>query len=445
MSKVEIINYTPEPERIVASSARISSTKGTATEIYEKSATTENEKLVNGVIKLGHVTTAEHAVFNLAFECSVVVEQMLIEARLASFTIKSRRYVQYSDMGFVGAGKFGDDYDKHVKYLFGQYDKLIDLGVEKEDARFILPYAMMSHIYCTVNARQMMKIIYMLTKSNLPEAISLGDDLYNKAMEIMPSVFQNTFTVEKDSKNKAKSMAEILDGVSILDEESENVVDLICSPANTDEAVAVIAIMNELGCDDEKAWGLLQDLNEFDVIDSVLDSRRPRELEQVNFTFRFNSISLATLTHLTRHRMQALIVPGIETFHEAYEIVAPNFKSLKALQIYYETSEVNREFIKKKKGIMLSSELAYLALAGYKIPVISTMNARELLHFLRLRTCTRAQWEIRDIAIEMLRQLRSESYLFSSFGPSCFMDGKCPEGRMCCGRQDEMKRDFGNE
>ena len=72
------------------------------------------------------------------------------------------------------------------------------------------------------------------------------------------------------------------------------------------------------------------------------------------------------------------------------------------------------------------------------------MNAGELYVFFRLRCCTRAQWEIRDAACQALRRpaARSRRSLFRLYGPTCFCTGKCPEGKMTCGRQTEMKRKF---
>ena len=50
--------------------------------------------------------------------------------------------------------------------------------------------------------------------------------------------------------------------------------------------------------------------------------------------------------------------------------------------------------------------------------IIVTMNARELLHFFELRCCERAQWEIRAMAIEMLRLVKPAApVIFSSAGP----------------------------
>ena len=82
-------------------------------------------------------------------------------------------------------------------------------------------------------------------------------------------------------------------------------------------------------------------------------------------------------------------------------------------------------------------------LSGNVIDFVTTMNARELRLFLKLRTCNRAQWEIRALATELLFLLRKDNpLLFARFGPSCVIDGKCPEGRMCCGQMQEMRRRF---
>ena len=78
--------------------------------------------------------------------------------------------------------------------------------------------------------------------------------------------------------------------------------------------------------------------------------------------------------------------------------------------------------------------------------VMTTINARELQLFLRLRTCSRAQWEVREIAVEMLRLLRgSFPELFGKFGPSCYLTGVCPEGAMTCGRSAAVKARFAGE
>lgn len=70
--------------------------------------------------------------------------------------------------------------------------------------------------------------------------------------------------------------------------------------------------------------------------------------------------------------------------------------------------------------------------------IIVTMNIRSLFNFFKHRCCNRAQWEIRDVANEMLRQcMEIAPNIFKYAGPECVTKGKCPEGKMSCGRKPE--------
>lgn len=74
--------------------------------------------------------------------------------------------------------------------------------------------------------------------------------------------------------------------------------------------------------------------------------------------------------------------------------------------------------------------------------IVVTMNARSLLHFFSLRTCNRAQWEIREMATEMLKICKGiYPHLFESAGPVC-VAGVCPEGTMTCGKAKEVREKF---
>jgi thymidylate synthase (FAD) len=74
--------------------------------------------------------------------------------------------------------------------------------------------------------------------------------------------------------------------------------------------------------------------------------------------------------------------------------------------------------------------------------IVVTMNARELLHFFRLRGCERAQWEIREMAIEMIKLAKSAApIIFADTGPACVSD-TCSEGKMTCGSPKEIRAKF---
>lgn len=66
-----------------------------------------------------------------------------------------------------------------------------------------------------------------------------------------------------------------------------------------------------------------------------------------------------------------------------------------------------------------------------KTNIIVTMNARELRRSFNLRCCMRSQWEIRETAIEMLKQAKKATpALFENAGSPCVEIGYCPEGKM---------------
>ena len=72
--------------------------------------------------------------------------------------------------------------------------------------------------------------------------------------------------------------------------------------------------------------------------------------------------------------------------------------------------------------------------------MVMTMNARELLHFFSLRCCYRAQWEIREVAWQMLKLVSQVApNLFEKAGPNCIGSG-CTEGVKSCGRQAEVRK-----
>ncbi len=75
--------------------------------------------------------------------------------------------------------------------------------------------------------------------------------------------------------------------------------------------------------------------------------------------------------------------------------------------------------------------------------IICTFNARSLMNFFEHRCCNRAQWEIRDVAQQMLLLVKDAApHIFKKAGPACLY-GTCPEGKMSCGRAKEMREKFG--
>ena len=86
-----------------------------------------------------------------------------------------------------------------------------------------------------------------------------------------------------------------------------------------------------------------------------------------------------------------------------------------------------------------AEDARYLLPNACETKMVVTMNARSLQNFFHLRCCSRAQWEIRAVADEMLRLVYPLApHVFAAAGPRC-LGGPCPEGGMCCGKQNAVR------
>ena len=196
-SVAKIISWNVDNEAVCASAAKMSTTKGNANEIFEKSRNNpQNTDLIKKVLRSGHKSVIEHAVFSIAFwDVSAFVEQFLIECRLASFTVKSRRYVDFSSLGYIIpsdlCGESLMHYREYMDLLFGGYKVLLEMGIPKEDARFLLPYSFCSNFYCTLNARELANLISSIKYGrgkNIPELQNLAQQLIEQISDIFPAL-----------------------------------------------------------------------------------------------------------------------------------------------------------------------------------------------------------------------------------------------------------------
>ena len=442
MGHATILSYTPTAAAMVSAGGRISTMEGTAGEIYAQSRAQElekNHRLIGKVVSSGHTSVLEHAHVNLSFEdVSVFAEQFLIEFRLASFTVQSRRYVDFSNCGWYTP--FADApraalYDETVRRLFGVYDALCAAGVPKEDARFVLPYGFHSNFFCSLNARELVHVMNELTYGRgaaYPELHALGEELFAQCARELPFLALRKEAAYRHTALPLPASAPLrCDAPVTLLSDTPNPEALIC---------------NALLISQGRAPAALDDAQMRAILAKLLRRPRKRELEQASFTLLFGGMSLSALTHLTRHRMQSLVAPNLLQNAAYNRYVLPQTVLDCGMEAAYRAAfSLAADCAAQLTALGADdTQLCYLLLSGQTIPVISTMNAGELCTFFRLRTCTRAQWEIRVLAVEALQLLRkAHPLLFSLYGPTCFMSGACPEGKMCCGRQAEMRKIFG--
>ncbi len=437
VSRAEIISFNTDNDAVCAASARISTTEGNSAEIFLKSQNNEkNGGLIRKVLASGHRSVIEHAVFTVALtNVSVYVEQFFIESRLASFTVKSRRYVDFSNTGYYTPNLSAQSnavYKEYMDAAFSAYARLLELDVPKEDARFLLPYSFFSNFYCTMNARELINLINSIRNGrgkHIEELQNIAEQLIEQLQRIFPCIAEEFF--ERVDGEFDGEIA-VSDKMTLLGESETGKVELVNAPKEPAKLLEIA--LNATG---ESAKTPRE----------LLGERRPRALEQLSYSFLIKDVTLAGITHIVRHRMQSVIVPPIETAVPSRRVVLPKTveQNLKAREIYEQTlAKCDRLLAEALNNDELRRYIQYFAFSGNLLDVMTTMNARELLLFIRLRACSRAQWEVRGIAERMLALLR-EDYpeLFGLYGPSCFVLGSCPEGRMCCGKQREMLGKFG--
>jgi thymidylate synthase (FAD) len=159
-------------------------------------------------------------------------------------------------------------------------------------------------------------------------------------------------------------------------------------------------------------------------------------IEHASFTFSLEGVSRSMTHQLVRHRIasytqQSQRYVAYDTL-EKYVTPPSITRDAEAKKVFDETLERISEAYQKLLRMTIPKEDARFILPNAaKTNIMVTMNARELRHFFNLRCCTRAQWEIRDIAMEMLRQAKKAApALFENSGPSCVELGYCPEGKM---------------
>lgn len=443
-SVAKIISWNTNNDAVCASAAKMSTTKGNAIEIFERTkGNPQNTELIKKVLRSGHKSVIEHAVFSIAFwDVSAFVEQYLIECRLASFTVKSRRYVDFSNLGYLVpqelSGESLERYRDYMDFLFHAYSSLLAMGIPKEDARFLLPYSFCSNFYCTMNARELVNLINSIRNGRgrmIPELQELAQQIVEQIAEIFPALMTEfDYVHPAGNVDAAYPHISVRDHIEFLGTDQTGKVQLLQAPTAPLEILKCAFQASASGSDAP-----------FDLA-RIVASDRPRELEQLSYTFKISDLTLSGITHLVRHRMQSIIIPSIQGVDHSRFIIPDTVLEDPTARAYYMDvlAQANQKLLAISRDAVLAKYGYYFAISGNVMDIMTTVNARELMLFIRLRACNRAQWEIRNIAKGMLNLLRADfPELYNHYGPSCVLNGSCPEGKMTCGKKEEMQRLFG--
>lgn len=446
----------------VATAGKLSRFPGNVFEVLESCNDYEkNLKLIKRIIGMGHKSIIEHDYLVFAI-CDVtpIIEQTIIGNRLTSFTIKSRREVDFRTAGFYVPEfrqkdltphpkneELKEKYISHMKFLFNTYGDIVDNGINVEDARFILPYSFHSNIIMGLNARELEKMIVSFIYgplSKISELKELGEKLFDIVKQYIPYLEESIENYKVDVQNPFEYMESISSRPEIKIAEKPQ---LISNTPNPDDVILKSSIMYHFQCSEEEASKILEEAQGKDFnykekcMDIILHKEERRELEQVSFTFQI-PISLSILTHLTRHRMHSLLVPEfLPLWNFENYIIPATIKAKSDLEkLFVDAHDKNVKVFEEFKAMNIADEdLIYFYIGAQMLNVITTMNGRTLQWVLRLRCCNKAQWQIRGIAKELAKQVSEVAPLLGKgLGPTCMTDLVCYEGKECCGLIDKL-------
>ncbi len=190
-------------------------------------------------------------------------------------------------------------------------------------------------------------------------------------------------------------------------------------------------------------------------------------IEHVSFTFGIEGVSRSLLAQITRHRIASYSVKSQRYVREkdfSY-VTPPEIAAIPQAQLLYEktmrqigesydqlaallkekhiqalmTEGLDETSAAKKAEKMAIEDARFVLPNACDTQMVVTMNARSLLNFFKHRCCNRAQWEIREVAYQMLALVyKAAPSLFKNAGAPC-VRGNCPEGKMSCGHSEQVR------
>lgn len=162
--QVELLYHTPDPERAIATAARLCYAPVGAKELMETMPPERVASVLTTIMASGHFSTLEHASYTFAVDgVSRALTHQLVRHRLASFNQQSQRYVKFREgIPLVKPESIAENeeanavFDEAMEATSKAYADLVELGVPAEDARFVLPNAVETKIVITMNVRELL-------------------------------------------------------------------------------------------------------------------------------------------------------------------------------------------------------------------------------------------------------------------------------------------------
>ncbi len=183
-----------------------------------------------------------------------------------------------------------------------------------------------------------------------------------------------------------------------------------------------------------------------DLIQKIMDSGHTSTIEHVSFSFAIEGISRALSHQLVRHRIASYsqqsqrYVDGSQCNYIIPPAIAKNPAALKRFEDFMQEvgeayKDIHALLTEQGRGAKANEDARFVLPQAAETRIVMSMNCRSLLNFFAHRCCNRAQWEIREVANQMLEICREIlPQVFNQAGAPCERTKLCPEGKFCCGK-----------
>jgi thymidylate synthase (FAD) len=197
--KVTLIAHTPEPEKVIASAAKLCYSSSDIESLMDGLTTEKVEVFIKELTDLGHQSPLEHCSFTFGIEdVSRSLTHQLVRHRIASYSQKSQRYVTEDQFEYIIPDSINKNeflkirYKELMKRIQEFYDVAVSNDIPKEDARFVLPNACETKIIVTMNIRALLHFFEERCCNRAQwEIRQMANMMLDICKEVAPNLFAN--------------------------------------------------------------------------------------------------------------------------------------------------------------------------------------------------------------------------------------------------------------
>lgn len=408
------------------------------------------------VVGYGHASVAEHAVAHVAIEdVSILTSKVIEDARLASYTEKSTRYIPFTRRYYPVpelTGAAAARCRETIEGLFELYEALLDQVTERVMAaadrtqfktdrgyrnscqaqacdalRYLLPPATLTNIGLTANARTLEHLVSKMLSSPLQEVRHTGERIKEEATKLIPTLIK--YARESDYMRETPpamgALANRLMGT--LPAGQQRAVALVRSP-DEPEATLAAAILYEFS--EAPYHAVWEHVRRFpcetheQIIDEYLRRRRThgdpvhgytdpplRSIEHLYFTFDV-LVDYGAFRDIQRHRMATQTTQRLTCAH-GFDV--PDLLDQFGFRGRFEDAMHRAAEAHESLAADHPEEAQYVVPLAYRKRVLFTWNLRELHHFISLRSARQGHTSYRRIAWGVFDELERAHPFLAKF------------------------------